>query len=86
MTTFEPAKAATQVNNTKSLIHRVLILVGNSLTLIGCVGLILGAIGLISVGSFATGISSGVRVIGLVAITGCLLSAIGYGIVDYLEK
>jgi hypothetical protein len=32
------------------------------------------------------GLSSGVRVIGSVAIAGCLLSAIGYGIVDYLEK
>jgi len=74
------------VNAAKSLIHRLLILVGNSLTLIGCAGLILGATGLVSAESFATGISSGVRVIGLLAITGCLLSAIGYGIVDYLEK
>lgn len=70
----------------KSLIHKLLILVGNSLTLIGCVGLILGATGLVSAEPFAKSISSGVRVIGSVAIAGCLLSAIGYGIVDYLEK
>jgi hydroxyethylthiazole kinase-like sugar kinase family protein len=74
------------VNTAKSFTHRLLILVGNSLTLIGCVALILGATGLVSAESFATGISSGVRVIGSVAITGCLLSAIGYGIVDYLEE
>ncbi len=84
--TFEPARPATQVNTAKSVIHRLLILVGNSLALIGCVALTLGAIGLVSADSFATDISSGVRVIGSVAITGCLLSAIGYGIVDYLEE
>ena len=35
--------------------------------------------------SIALGISSGVRVIGTVAIAGCLLSAIGYGVLEYLE-
>jgi hypothetical protein len=65
---------------------RLLILVGNSLTLIGCVGLILGTTGLVPAGSFAIGISSGVRVIGSVAIAGCLFSAVGYAIVDYLEQ
>lgn len=64
---------------------RLLIVVGNSLTLIGCAGLMLSAGGLISAEAFAIGISSGVRVIGSVAITGCLLSAMGYGIVDYME-
>jgi hypothetical protein len=59
--------------------------VGNSLTLIGCAGLMLGAGGLISAEAFAIGISSGVRVIGSVAIAGCLLSAVGYGVVDYME-
>jgi len=62
-----------------------MIVVGNSLTLIGCAGLMLVASGLVSAESFANGISSGVRVIGSVAIAGCLLSAIGYEIVDYLE-
>jgi hypothetical protein len=32
------------------------------------------------------GLSSGMRIVGSVAITGCLLSAIGYGIVDYLDN
>jgi len=73
------------VNTARGHILRLLIVVGNSLTLIGCTGLILGASGLISAEAFAIGISSGVRVIGSVAITGCLLSAIGYGILDYLE-
>jgi len=35
---------------------------------------------------FALGISSGIRVIGSVAIAGCLVSAIGYGVVEYFEK
>lgn len=68
------------------LFHGLLITVGNSLTLIGCAGLILAVSGLIDAEVFAIGISSGVRVIGSVAITGCLLSAIGYGIVDHLEE
>jgi hypothetical protein len=67
-------------------VYRVLIVVGNVLTVTGCVGLLLAAAGLISAQSFAIGISSGVRVIGSLAIAGCLLSAIGYGVEEYLEK
>ena len=67
-------------------VYRLLIVVGNVLTVIGCAGLLLAATGLIPAQSFAVGISSGVRVIGSLAITGCLLSAIGYGIEEYLEK
>jgi hypothetical protein len=67
-------------------VYRLLIVVGNVLTVIGCTGLLLAATGLIPSQSFAIGISSGVRVIGSLAITGCLLSAIGYGVEEYLEK
>lgn len=67
-------------------VYRLLIVVGNVLTVIGCTGLLLAATGLIPAQSFAIGISSGVRVIGSLAITGCLLSAIGYGVEEYLEK
>lgn len=64
----------------------VLIRVGNSLTVIGCVALLLGLCNIIPVEIFALGISSGIRVIGSVAIAGCLLSAMGYGAIEYLEK
>lgn len=74
---------AVHVSPVKRLIQKLLVLSGNTLTLIGCIGLLLSATGFVSLESFATGISSGVRVIGSVAIAGCLLSAIGYGIVDY---
>ncbi|MCX7054429.1 MAG: hypothetical protein NTU56_09485 [Proteobacteria bacterium] len=67
-------------------VYRVFIVVGNVLTAIGCTGLLLAATGLIPVQSFAIGISSGIRVIGSLAIAGCLLSAIGYGAEEYLEK
>lgn len=63
-----------------------LIIVGNSLTAIGCIGLVLALIGMIEAEFFAIGISSGIRVIGSVGISGCLLSAIGYGVVEYFEK
>ena len=68
------------------LICQVLIRVGNSLTVIGCVGLLLGLLEVIPAQLFAIGISSGIRVIGSVAIAGCLLSAIGYGAIEYSEQ
>lgn len=74
------------MTNQKILLCRWVIVVGNLLTAIGCLGLVLGATGLIQVELFAVGISSGIRVIGSVAIAGCLLSAIGYGVVEYLDK
>jgi hypothetical protein len=65
---------------------KAFIVVGNVLTVIGCTGLLLAATGLLPAQAFAVGLSSGIRVIGSVAIAGCLLSAIGYGIEEYLEK
>jgi hypothetical protein len=44
------------------------------------------ASGLLEHELFAIGISSGIRVVGSVAIAGCLLCAIGYGILDYQGK
>ena len=74
------------MSTAKRFICKLLIVVGNSLTVIGCVGLMLGASGVIPAQLFAIGISSGIRVIGSVAIAGCLLSAMGYGAMEYLEQ
>ena len=74
------------MSSTKKYISKPLIFLGNSLTAIGCAGLLLAFTNLIEAESFAIGISSGVRVIGSVAIAGCLLSAIGYGLLEYFEK
>ena len=74
------------MSNAARLICQVLIRVGNSLTAIGCVGLLLGLLDIIPAQLFAIGISSGIRVIGSVAIAGCLLSAMGYGTIEYLEQ
>jgi hypothetical protein len=75
-----------RVIQTRKRIGRLLIIVGNSLTAIGCSALVLALIDIIEMDFFAFGISSGIRVIGSVAISGCLLSAIGYGVVEYFEK
>ncbi len=83
MTGASPAEHA---GDAKAFLHRLLILAGNSLTAIGCLGLMLHAGGSMTAHSFFAGASLGIRGIGAVAITGCLLSAVGYGIVDYLEK
>jgi len=64
----------------------LLVVMGNVLTLVGCVGLIFGSIGLIPFEMFALGLSSGIRSIAMVAIAGCLLSAIGYGLQDYFKS
>jgi hypothetical protein len=64
---------------------RLLINVGNTLTIIGCLVMFFGVIGLIPLDMFALGLSSGIRVIATLAIMGCLLSAIGYGLMDYFD-
>lgn len=63
---------------------RLMTSIGNTLAAVGCAGLVLGMIGAFDMETVAFGLSSGVRIIGTVAIGGCLLSAIGYGISDYI--
>ena len=70
----------------KKRICNLLVLAGTSLAFIGCTGMLLGGIGAIRLDVFAVGLSSGIRVIGSFAIAGCLLSAIGYGYLEFLEK
>jgi len=67
-------------------ILRMLVLIGNTLTGIGCLGLALGAMAVIDLELFAIGISSGIRIVGTVAIIGCLSSAIGYGMLEFRER
>ena len=71
---------------TLKFISGPLTLLGNTLTAVGCVGLLLALSGVIDASFFAVGLSSGIRVIGTVAIAGCLLSAIGYGLTEYFGK
>ena len=74
------------VHTTTLLGLRLLIGLGNGLTVVGCLGLVLVAAGAIPLGWPEIGYSSGIRVIGSVAVAGCLLSAIGYGFMDYFEQ
>jgi hypothetical protein len=60
-----------------------MIFVGNSMTALGLIAVVLGILGVFDMETFAFGLSSGIRIIGSIAIAGCLLSAIGYGISDY---
>jgi len=59
---------------------------GNSLTVVGSLAIILGIFGAFEMEYFSFGLSSGIRVIGSVVIAGCLMSAIGYGILDYINN
>lgn len=58
---------------------------GVALTVIGCLGLLLGFAGVYDLQIFAFGLSAGVRIVGSVAIAGCLLSAMSYGILDFVD-
>ena len=76
-----------KINNSyKKTIARISVLIGNTLTLTGSICLLLGIIGLIRFDIFSFGLSSGIRMVGMVVISGCLLSAIGYGFLDYVEE
>ena len=65
---------------------RAITFTGNTMAALGCIGLILGVLGVFDMEIFSFGLSSGVRIIGTVAIAGCLLSAIGYGFSDYVNE
>lgn len=62
----------------------MIILPGYLFTAVGCLGLVAGLLGIVNLSGFAIGPSSGVRVLGSVAISGCLLSAAGHWIDDHL--
>lgn len=79
------SKNNSSVNRFNRSICKLSIVVGNTLTLVGCMGLLFGLSGLVRLDDFAVGLSSGIRVIGTIAISGCLLSAIGYGVLDYID-
>ena len=57
--------------------------VGVLLTLAGSTALGLGFLGIIDFADYALGLSAGVRVLGSVAIAGCLVSAIGFFGLEY---
>ena len=60
-------------------------ILGVVLTIIGCVGLMLGVLGIFNLDAFEFGLSAGIRVVGTIAISGCLLSAIGYGAREFID-
>jgi hypothetical protein len=62
----------------KKQIFKSLSWIGAIMTVIGSVRLILGFFEVLNFEDYAFGISAGVRVLGSVAIAGCLVSAIGF--------
>ena len=70
----------------KHKIFSVFVVIGNTLTVLGCVGLGLCLVQIFNFDQVAFGLSSGIRIVGSVAISGCLLSAIGHGFLDYSKS
>ena len=81
---FEKPKFS--ANRVVPFLCQSLAVLGNVLAFLGCLGLLLGVLGVFDMDRFALGLSSGIRIIGSIAIGGCLLSAIGYGVLDYFKK
>jgi hypothetical protein len=61
-------------------------ILGTFLASIGVSGIILGLLGIIDFEHFSYGLSSGIRVLGSIAISGCLLSAVSYGWFEYFDN
>jgi len=71
------------VKSMKFKILTSMIWLGYFLMSIGLLGILLGITGIFNMSIFSYGLSSGIRIIGSVAIAGCLLSAIGHGATDH---
>ena len=65
---------------------RIPAILGTFLAGIGTLGIILGFLGVIDFAHFSYGLSSGIRILGSIAISGCLLSAISYGWFEYFNN
>ena len=64
-------------------VFRFLSRLGIVITLLGMTGLLLGFLGVLQFEDYAFGLSAGVRMLGSVAIAGCLISAIGFLGLEY---
>jgi len=67
-------------------IFKFITALGIFLTAIGFFGLLLGLLGVFNLDVFAFGLSAGIRVVGSVAIAGCLLGAIGYWAKEFIDQ
>lgn len=72
------------LNRANHLTQKVLITFGLILILASCTIILMGLLGVFSLDLFAIGMSSGIRILASVAITGCLVGAIGYWIEESL--
>lgn len=68
-----------------NIICRYLIATGIVLTIAGVLGVASGLTGLLNLDRFAFGLSAGIRIVGSVAIAGCLLCALGYGDLENVD-
>ena len=72
------------LNRANHLTQKVLITFGLILVLASCAIILMGLLDVFSLDLFAIGFSSGIRILATVAITGCLIGAIGYWIEESL--
>ena len=84
--TMNEINRTSKSKNFASVICGILIIVGNFTTFVGCIGIALGLAGIYNLDIFSYGLSSGIRIVGSVAIAGCLLSAFGYGVTDFFTN
>lgn len=70
------------VEVTKKRVFRFLNRFGIALTVLGLAAILLGLAGIIELDDFSYGLSAGVRVMGSLAVSGCLLSAISLFVME----
>lgn len=78
--------SAPKLKTLPRILLKMLVMLGNSLTAVGFILLVLGALNVFNMDVLSFGLSSGIRIVGSIAISGCLLSALGYGTYEYLIK
>ncbi len=65
---------------------KTVIIIGNFLIAISAIAIVMSVLGILDLDIFKFGLSSGIRMVGMLAIAGCLINAVSYGLLDLSKK
>jgi len=63
-----------------------IIMIGNIFIAISAIAIVMSILGLLDLDIFKFGLSSGIRMVAMLAIAGCLINAVSYGLLDLSKK
>jgi len=61
-------------------------MIGNIFIAISAIAIVMSILGLLDLDIFKFGLSSGIRMVAMLAIAGCLINAVSYGLLDLSKK